>query len=203
MAFRCCDLPTRGLKQSKRDKDLRHFGEIWINMSPAKVTFSRAQKRQTCAGVCARLSCFQQALSMWGHCIMLHSLTVTPCMFPCKVWLEDSLPHCGYRQPHKSLCRLYSFFFSSPSLRFSLPLSPKCNFSPATGEPHVHRDRNVAFTGSMSQMLSRSIFFPCFCLRETHREPLELYGKYHFMFHLMFPACHVIARTAEAVGCCG
>lgn len=132
-----------------------------------------------------------------GHCIMLSSLTLTSCMFPCKVWWEDVFSECGSSQPHKSLHRFYSFF------PFSLPLSPKCNFSRATESHMSITTETCLFIGSMSQMFSGSIFFPFFGLRETHQEPLRLYEEYIFMSHLMFPACHVIARVPEAVGCRG
>lgn len=162
------------------------------------------QKRQTCVRVCTELSCFQQALSMWGHCIMLFSLTLTSCMCPCKVWWEEVLSPSGLSQPHKSLRRLYSSFFILPKfLSFfhqSVFSRRPCRVTPSTTAKTWLYSKHVT---NVEQIHFLSIFFFFCCLRETHQEPLKLYEKYIFMFHLMFPACHVIACLPEAAGCCG
>lgn len=146
------------------------------------------------------LSChaFSRLLSMWGHCIMLFSLTLTSCMFPCKVWWEDALSSCGLSQPHKSLRRLYSsFFYPSDFLSFLHQSVISLRPWRATRPPRPKRGFYKKHVTNVQQIHFLSFFF---CLRETHQEPLKLYEKYIFMFHLMFPACHVIARVPEAVG---
>lgn len=99
------------------------------------------KKANLCQGLHTAVMFSTGAQCVWGHCIMLFSLTLPSCMSPCKVWWEDILSQCGLSQPHKSLLRLYSFFFLpifSPFFypgviflqpqRAARPAWPKCDF---------------------------------------------------------------------------